>query len=111
MWPKHTLYKEPRPGSPSEVACGRGFPFLPRFFQKILIGRCLYREMPGAVPAQALYKEVALEKVNVFLMPPLYSKCATSTTAITKLGETASDSPCTLSRALKLLKSEKKLKT
>lgn len=68
--------------------------------------------MPGAVPAQALYKEVALEKVSVFLMPPLYSKCATSTTAITQLGETASDSPCPLSRALKkLLNSEKKLKT
>lgn len=41
--------------------------------------------MPGAVPAQTLYEEVALEKVSVFLMPPLYSKCAMSTTAITKL--------------------------
>lgn len=68
--------------------------------------------MPGAVPAQTLYKEVALEKVNVFPMPPLYSKCATSTTAIAELGETASDSPCTLNRVLKkFLKSEKKLKT
>lgn len=54
--------------------------------------------MPGAAPAQTLYKEVALEKVSVFPMPALSSKCATSTTAITKLGETASHPPCTLTK-------------
>lgn len=76
----------------------------------MLLGRCLSKETPGAAPAQTPYHEVALE-VSVFLMPPLYSNCATSTIATTELGETALDSPCPLSRALKkLLKSGGEIK-
>lgn len=75
--------KSPSPGSPSKTLRDRGFLSCLGSSGKILAGRCLYREMPGAVPAQTLYKEVALEKADVFLMPPLYSKCATSKTAIT----------------------------
>lgn len=90
-----------------------GFPFLAEVLPENPHWQVPLQGDAGAVPAQTPYKKVALEKVSVFLMPPLYSTCAPSTTAITKLGETASDSPCTLSRALKkLLRSEKKkLKT
>lgn len=106
MWPKHTLYQEPSPGSSSETAWG--FPFMPTSFHWKPHWQVPLEGDAWRCPcSDSVYKKVALEKVSVFLMPPLYSKCATSKIAITTAWWLSSDSPCTVTKQV-LFKTYKK---